>query len=120
MNIAILGFAGQGKSAYEYWDQPGNKITICDAKIDVVVPDGAMAHLGPDYLKHLDEFDLLVRTPALHPRDIVAANPEVPNILDKVTTVTNEFFKVCPSKNIIGVTGTKGKGTASTLIAKML
>lgn len=120
MKIAILGFAGQGQSSYEYWNTPGNDITICDKDPNLVVPNGVTPHVGDDYLQGLGEFDLLVRTPILHPRDIVAANPDSPNILDKVTSNTNEFFRVCPTKNIIGVTGTKGKGTTSTLIATML
>jgi UDP-N-acetylmuramoylalanine--D-glutamate ligase len=117
MKIAILGYGAQGRSAYEYWHE-GNQLTVCDADEQVELPDGVEARLGPDHLKQLDRFDLIVRSPIVHPRDIVAANS--PAILDKVTTVTNEFFRVCPTKNIIGVTGTKGKGTTSTLIAKML
>lgn len=120
MKIAILGFAGQGQSSYTYWNNPDNELTICDMNQELVVPEEARTQLGPDYLKNLDQFDLLVRTPILHPRDIVAANPETPNILDKVTTNTDEFFRACPSQNIIGVTGTKGKGTTSTLITRML
>lgn len=120
MNIAILGFGSQGKSAFEYWNNDKNKITICDANKNLIVPDGAKSKLGKNYLHNLDKFDLLVRTPALHPDDIKEANPKHPKILDKVTTNTEEFISVCPSRNIIGVTGTKGKGTTSTLIAKML
>ncbi len=118
MEIAILGFAGQGRSAYEYWNRDGNELTICDQDAKLDIPAGAESQLGDDYLKNLDRFDLIIRTPVLHPRDIVAANSEL--ILGKVTTVTNEFFKVCPSKNIIGITGTKGKGTTSALIANIL
>lgn len=118
MKIAILGYGDQGVAAYEYWGRDGNEITICDKDVNLQVPAGVSTQLGNDYLKDLGRFELLVRTPALHPRDIVEANSE--DILQKVTSVTNEFFKVCPTKNIIGVTGTKGKGTTSTLIAKML
>src|SRR5512146_2216057 len=117
MKIAILGFGMQGRAAYEYW-RDGNEITVCDENEGIVLPEGVRGKLGPDYLKGLDEFDLIVRSPSVHPKDIVAANS--PAALAKVTTVTNEFFKVCPSRNIVGVTGTKGKGTTSTLIAKML
>ncbi|MFO0920412.1 MAG: UDP-N-acetylmuramoyl-L-alanine--D-glutamate ligase [Candidatus Saccharimonadales bacterium] len=120
MKIAILGFAGQGQSSFEYWNTRENELTICDRDERIVIPSEAKANLGPAYLKNLSEFDLIVRTPIVHPREIVANNPENPNILDKVTSNTNEFFRVCPSKNIIGVTGTKGKGTTSTLIATML
>lgn len=106
-------------AAAHYWNWPGNEITICDSRPDLDIPGTYKKQLGPDYLKNLDQFELIVRgAPSIHPNDIAAANSV--STLDKVTTVTNEFFKVCLSKNIIGVTGTKGKGTTSTLIAKML
>jgi UDP-N-acetylmuramoylalanine--D-glutamate ligase len=117
MKIAILGYGEQGRSAYEHW-RDGNEITVCDENKEVSLPEDVGRKLGTAYLQGLDGFDLIVRSPSIYPRGIVEANS--PAILEKVTTVTNEFFKVCPSKNIIGVTGTKGKGTTSTLIAKML
>lgn len=118
MKIAIVGYGDQGKSSYEYWNKDGNEITICDQKESLQLPEDVSKQLGPDHLKNLDQFDLIVRSPIVHPANIVKAN--TPEILSKVTSNTNEFFKVCPTKNIIGVTGTKGKGTTSTLIAKML
>lgn len=117
MKIAILGFGDQGRSAYEYWDSPENQITICDSDTSLVAPQSASTKLGDDYLNGLEEFDVIVRSPSVHPKDIELASP---GIYSKVTSVTNEFLRVCPTKNIVGVTGTKGKGTTSTLITKML
>jgi UDP-N-acetylmuramoylalanine--D-glutamate ligase len=119
MKIAILGYARQGQSAAEYYSQDkNNEITVCDIKQDIEIPKNYQKKLGKTYLDNLDEFDLIVRSPSIHPKDIVKNNNE--KILEKVTTTTNIFFEVCPTKNIIGVTGTKGKGTTSTLISKML
>jgi len=120
MKIAIVGYDRQGRSAYDYWNKPENDITICDQNYIENTPEGVTTKFGGDYLNDLYEFDLIVRTPGLHPRELVENNQEDPDILKKVTTVTNEFFKVCPTKRVIGVTGTKGKGTTSTLISKLL
>lgn len=116
MNIAILGYGEQGRSALEYWGA-GNDITVCEENPDVVIPTSARKQVGQGYLHDLERFDLIIRSPAVHPRDIVASNGG--RILRKVTTVTEEFFRNCPAP-IIGVTGTKGKGTTSTLITKLL
>lgn len=118
MRIAILGYGLQGKSSFEYYNTADNDITICEIDESQDLPDGIETHVGDSYLDHLYQYDLIVRSPGIHTKDIVNANG--PDILSKVTTNTNEFFKSCPTKNIIGVTGTKGKGTTSTLIAKML
>lgn len=120
MKIAILGYGSQGQSAYEYWNHGGNELTIHDANPSLEIAENIRAKLGPDHLKDLDEYDLLVRSPIVHPKAIEKANPNNSEILKKVTTVTDEFLKVCPTRNIVGVTGTKGKGTTSTLIARML
>jgi UDP-N-acetylmuramoylalanine--D-glutamate ligase len=117
MKIAIVGYGKQGYSSYQYW-KVGNEITLCDRELIVNPSPNVTIKCGANYLDDLDSFDLIVRSPKLHPRDIVAVNGE--DILRKVTSNTNEFFRVCPTANIIGVTGTKGKGTTSTLITKML
>jgi UDP-N-acetylmuramoylalanine--D-glutamate ligase len=116
MKIAILGYGKQGHSAFQYWSQ-GNDITICDKNEPTDLPANVETQTGDEYLRNLDRFNLIIRSPAIHPRDIVAANDE--RILRKVTSVTEEFFRVCPAQ-IIGVTGTKGKGTTSSLITKIL
>jgi len=118
VKIAILGYGKQGKSAYDYWKAQGADITVCDVDTSIQLPNDVKSVLGNDFLKNLDKYDLIVRSPIIYPPDIVKANN--PEILSKVTTPTNEFFLVCPTKNIVGVTGTKGKGTTSTLITKML
>lgn len=117
MKVAILGYDTEGRASYDYFVAQGHDVTICDQKSDLAVPAGAKSVLGSSYLANLDRFDLLVRTPGMHPSKILDLNPEVG---PKITSQTNEFLKAAPTKNIIGVTGTKGKGTTSTLIAKML
>jgi UDP-N-acetylmuramoylalanine--D-glutamate ligase len=117
MKIAILGFDVEGRASYEYFSKQDHEITICDRNPDTLVPASTNSVLGDEYLDNLDRFDLLIRTAGMEPRKILEKNP---NVASKITTHVNEFFKHSPTKNIIGVTGTKGKGTTSTLITKML
>ena len=118
MKIAVIGYGRQGKSAAEYWHKLNHSVTICDQNKSVITPNWVKKQLGASYLKNLNSFDLIVRSPMVHPSTLAKAGGN--DILKKVTTTTNEFMQVCPTRNIIGVTGTKGKGTTSTLIAKML
>lgn len=120
MNVAIVGFEREGRAAYEHWRSLGHEVTICDQDPHKNVPKGVAVQLGPDYLHNLDRFDLIVRTAGLHPNKIIEANPNAPDIARKITTSVDEFMRVCPTRNIVGVTGTKGKGTTSVLTAKML
>lgn len=117
MKVAIVGFEREGRSALEYWRKRGHEITICDQDADKEIPFEIDRQLGPEYLNRLDRFDLIVRTAGLAPEIILAENPGVES---KITTVINEFLRVCPTRNTIGVTGTKGKGTTTTLIKEML
>lgn len=121
MKVAILGYALEGQESAKYWAKKGGEITVCDANANLKIENkNFSSKLGDNYLEHLDDFDVIVRTAGLNPQKIYDANPNNPNLADRVTTSLNEFLANCPSKNLIGVTGTKGKGTTSTLIAKIL
>lgn len=118
MKIAILGYDVEGRASYDYFAaQGGHELEIRDRNPKLTAPAGAQIVSGEHYLDGLDDFDLLVRTPGLPPEAILVKNP---GVSDKITSQINEFLRVSPTRHIIGVTGTKGKGTTSTLIARIL
>ena len=113
MNVALAGYGIEGKASYDYWRAQGHDITVADERERLdVLPDGVNTILGPDAFTRLGEFDLIVRSPSVNPKKLPYG--------DKVWSATNEFFAKCPTTDIIGVTGTKGKGTTSSLIASIL
>jgi len=117
MKVAIVGFNTEGRASFEYYRDTGAEITICDQNDTIEVPGGVASQLGSAYLQNLDQFDVIVRTAGMPRETILAENPDVAG---KITSQVDEFLRVCPTQNVIGVTGTKGKGTTSTLTAKML
>lgn len=124
-NIAIIGFGHEGFSAAKYLSS-NNHISIFDDKSKENIPKDYFKILknqnikfffGKGKHKPINLFDLVVRSPGVRPD-----NPLVLNLIHKntiLTSPTNIFFNECPSQ-IIGITGTKGKGTTSTLIYKIL
>ena len=111
MKIAIAGFGVEGQSNYAYWAKdPSNDITIVDENEHTEAPEGVALITGPDAFKKLNGFDLVVRTAGLSPYEITTDG--------KIWSATNEFFAQCPAP-IVGVTGTKGKGTTSSMLASM-
>lgn len=117
MNVAIIGFATEGRVSAQYFIDKGHRVTICDQDASIKVPKLYGSQMGDGYLRDLDRFDLIVRSAGIAPSIILAQNPAVGS---KITTAINEFLAHCPTPNTIGITGTKGKGTTSTLTAKML
>lgn len=71
---------------------------------------------GPDYLKGIDA-DIIYRSPGMR--------PDLPEFIEavksgaKLTSEMEAFFEVCPCRTV-GITGSDGKTTTSTAIAKIL
>lgn len=118
MRVAVIGYGVEGRAAVEYWRRSA-EVTVCVPALDRALPDGVAAHVGVDYLTGLDEFNVLVRSPGVHPAKLSAALSSSASGPVHVTSVVNEFMTRCPAP-VIGVTGTQGKGTTCTAIAAIL
>lgn len=117
MKIIIAGYGVEGISSLIYFQQkfPDAEFVVADespANKLPAIPDGVKLISGKNvFSEQLDGADLMVRTASLPPRNIKTSG--------KIWSATNEFFQECPAP-IIGVTGTKGKGTTCSLIVSIL
>lgn len=100
-NVLILGYGVEGKTTEKYFKKyyPWLNIGIGDEKKD------------KNYMERQINFDIAIKTPGIN-KNLV----KIPH-----TTATNMFFSVIKEKNmIIGVTGSKGKSTTTSLIYQIL
>lgn len=111
MKIAIAGYGSEGKSSLTYFASRGD-VTIVDERTEIAdLPEGVPTILGKGVFAKLQDFDIVVRTAGLAPEKITTNG--------KIWSATNEFFARCPVA-VIGVTGSKGKGTVSSLMTSIL
>ena len=120
----VLGIGVSNRPLIRMLLEYGAEVTACDKtpreKLDEEVLAlerlGARLHVGDDYLEGL-EADVVFRTPGMRP-DL----PQIRRLTEGGAQLTSEmeaFFDVCPCTRI-AVTGSDGKTTTTTLIAKIL
>ena len=121
---AVLGIGVSNTPLSELLCRSGVQVVACDKKSREALGEraaqlealGAKLCLGEHYLDDL-RADVIFRTPGMR--------PDVPALLEakkRGSVVTSEmeiFFEVCPC-TIIGVTGSDGKTTTTSIIADML
>lgn len=117
--IAILGYGVEGRAMLDYLlEHEYTNLTVCDQSEKLTgIHSDVQTRLGENYLQNLDEFDVVFRSPG-----ISFFRPEIQELMDshtEVSSMTKYFFEHCRAP-IIGVTGTKGKGTTASLITEIL
>ncbi len=127
--ILILGLAREGWSSYKflrrYFKQ--QKIWLADKKTlkefesekrKVLQQDkNLVLNLGEKYLNQLTEVEIIIKTPGIKLDNKLVKKLANKNII--ITSNLNIFLANLKGK-IIGITGSKGKGTVTTLIYKIL
>lgn len=117
-NICILGYGREGRAVAQALQEhtTGCTITIADQNESTDVPKAFHAQLGARWLENLESFDVLIVSPGIPPL------PEIRAAASKTTSATQIFFDTVRESGatIVGVTGSKGKSTTSTLLYEIL
>ncbi|MBE6649880.1 MAG: UDP-N-acetylmuramoyl-L-alanine--D-glutamate ligase [Ruminococcaceae bacterium] len=110
--VLILGFGKEGKSTLAFIQDyiPSCDITVSDKNcINDKLPAGVKQKCGEDYMSNMDEYDVIIKSPGI----VYSGQPE--NIINKTTSQTDLFLMEYRDVTI-GITGTKGKSTTTTLL----
>ncbi|CAN5175087.1 UDP-N-acetylmuramoyl-L-alanine--D-glutamate ligase [soil metagenome] len=124
--VAIVGIGVEGLSSAAYLKEKGAAITFLDKRNETEFEPATLQEarsvsakqiLGEKYLADLAGYEMIVRSPG-----VKVSTPQLQAAKKNgvvLTSQTQLFLEMCPGK-VIGVTGTKGKGTTSSLIYEML
>lgn len=124
--VAVIGLGVSNIPLISYLHDLKSEVTVFDNKeidqidnglINQIIDYGMNFSFGKDYLKKLEGFDIIFRSPS--------CLPTVPELVKEaergaiITTEVEMVLELTPSK-VIGVTGSDGKTTTTTLISKVL
>jgi UDP-N-acetylmuramoylalanine--D-glutamate ligase len=116
--IGILGAGVEGAALALYFSGKGfEDICVYDEKtaLEYMLPPDVRVILGEKAFNEIFDREIIFRSPGIHINRLFEAKKRG----IKLSSTIQYFFENCPCK-IIGVTGTKGKGTTSTLIFEIL
>jgi len=115
--VLLIGFAREGQATYRFIKQtyPTCGITICDKNI-INLESEEIVYCGERYLEEasVKTYDCILRSPGVPQGSIKKIFADTP-----MYTAASLFLSHAPG-TVIGVTGTKGKSTTSTIIAALL
>lgn len=124
--VAVIGLGVSNLPLLDYLHEKKAKVTVFDQRtidqipkevMDIITQNSFEFSLGENYLSKLQGFDLILRSPSCLP-----TIPELVAEAERGALVTTEIellIKMCPAK-IIGVTGSDGKTTTTSLIYAIL
>ncbi len=121
--ILILGVGTEGKSTYQFLRRnfPDQKLFMADQNTDLLekYPEflediNLEISMGKEYLNGIQEYDLIIKTPGISFKNV---NTET--FQDKITNQVQLLLEFVPVFTI-GVTGTKGKSTTSSILYEVL
>lgn len=114
--VLILGFGREGRSTYNYIRKhlPEKELFVGDKNKPEIEDENVRLIFGEDYLKCLGDFDIVFKSPGIAFLDD-NMYPET----TEITCQTDMFLRFC-KPTVVGITGSKGKTTTSTLIYEIL
>ncbi len=118
-SVCILGFGREGKSTYHALQKyaPDTSIIIADNNPKVVdvfeaefgFPQNVSLYCGPHYLDALPRADIILKSPGISLK--IIPNPSHLDLRSQTDVFLNLF-----RHQVIGITGTKGKSTTTSLL----
>ncbi len=124
--VAIIGIGVSNIPLLDYFHDMNSYVTVFDSKEEMQINVQAMQKIkqynmkyffGKDNLKYLQGFDLIFRSPSALP-----TIPEIEKEIQRGAIITSEIemvLKLAPCR-IIGVTGTEGKTTTTSIIYEIV
>ena len=124
--VAIIGLGVSNLPLIDYFHEKKACVTVFDSREIGEIPKGLMDKItnysiefsfGKNYLSKLKGYDLILRSPSCLPT--VNELEEEAKRGAIVTTEVELLMKMCPCQ-IIGITGSDGKTTTTTLISEII
>lgn len=125
-NVAIIGLGTSNIPLIDYFHEKKSKVTIFDSReiseipkelLDKITNYTMKVSFGKGYLSKLKDFDLILRSPSCLPTVKELAEEAERGAI--ITTEVELLMKMAPCQ-IIGITGSDGKTTTTTLITEIL